>query len=452
MDSKGCNMSVLMQPWLAYGHISPFLELAKKLIERDFHIYFCSTPHNLNLIKKKLNQNHLLSLQLIELHLPSLPDLPPHHHTTNGLPTHLMSTLKTAFNRASSSFSEILKTLKPDLVIYDQNQPWAPEIASSYNIPAVYFSTFGAAVVSFAFHMLKNSGEAFPYPEIHFHNFRSSMIRVPREPSGDNFKRDDQCFLDSVKQSCDIVLIKTFREIEGKYIDYFSALSGKKLVPVGPLIEEQSTNEDENIEIMKWLDMKKESSTVFVSFGSECFLTKEEIEEVAHGLEFSGVNFIWVVRFPMGERVRVDEVLPKGFLERVGEERGLVVEGWAPQAKILGHASIGGFVSHCGWNSVLESMSFGVPIIALPMQLDQPLNARLVEEVGVGVEVTRDESGGLQREEIAQGITLVVVEKNGEGVRTKARKCVDVMRLKREEEIDGVVEELLSICRKGKLQ
>ncbi|GFY84680.1 UDP-Glycosyltransferase superfamily protein [Actinidia rufa] len=300
--------------------------------------------------------------------------------------------------------------------------------------------------------MLKNSGEAFPYPEIHFRNFRSSMIRVPREPSDDNFKRDDQCFIDSVKQSCDIVLIKTFREIEGKYIDYFSALSGKKLVPVGPLIEEQSTNEDENIEIMKWLDMKKESSTVFVSFGSECFLTKEEIEEVAHGLEFSGVNFIWVVRFPMGERVRVDEVLPKGFLERVGEERGLVVEGWAPQAKILGHASIGGFVSHCGWNSVLESMSFGVPIIALPMQLDQPLNARLVEEVGLGVEVNRDESGGLQREEIAQGIRLVVLEKNGEGVRTKARKCGDVMRLKREEEIDGVVEELLSICRKGKRQ
>ncbi|GFY84681.1 hypothetical protein Acr_03g0014550 [Actinidia rufa] len=363
MDSKGCNMSVLMQPWLAYGHISPFLELAKKLIERNFRIYFCSTPNNLNLIKKKLNQNQLLSLQLIELHLPPLPDLPPHHHTTNGLPTHLMSTLRTAFDSTSSSFSEILKTLKPDLVICEPNQPWAPAIASSYNIPAVHFSTFSAAVVSFALHMHKHSGEEFPYPEIHSRNFRSSMIRVPREPSGDNSKRDVQVFFDTLKQSCDIILTKTFREIEGKYIDYFSALSGKKLVPVGPLIEEQSTNEDENIEVMKWLDMKKESSTVFVSFGSECFLTKEEMEE-----------------------------------------------------------------------------------------LDQPLNARLVEEVGVGVEVTRDESGGLQREEISQGIRLVVVEKNGEGVRTKAREYGDVMRLKRGEEIDEVVEELLAICRNGKRQ
>ncbi|CAL5365387.1 unnamed protein product [Camellia sinensis] len=145
---------------------------------------------------------------------------------------------------------------------------------------------------------------------------------------------------------------------------------------------------------------KGEYSTLFVSFGSEYFMSKEEIEEIAHGLELSMVNFIWVVRFPNGEKVELEEALPKGFVDRLGE-RGLVVDGWAPQARILTHSSTGGFVSHCGWNSVLEGLKFGVPIVAMPMQFEQPLTAKLVEEVGVAVEVNRDINGRLNRDEIA---------------------------------------------------
>lgn len=112
----------------------------------------------------------------------------------------------------------------------------------------------------------------------------------------------------------------------------------KKLVPVGPLVEDPVEEDDheEGIEIIQWLDKKERSSTVFVSFGSEYFLPKEEMEGIALGLEFSGVDFIWVVRFPSGVKVKVDEELPKHFLERT-KERAMVVEGWAPQMKILGH-------------------------------------------------------------------------------------------------------------------
>ncbi|KAI8559298.1 hypothetical protein RHMOL_Rhmol04G0161000 [Rhododendron molle] len=455
MDTRGYSMKVLVQPWLAYGHISPYLELAKKLSERNFYIYFCSTPINLSTVRKKLDHKYLLSIQLVELHLPSLPDLPPSHHTTNGLPAHLMTTLKTAFDTAANSdFPEILRTLTPDLVIYDQNQPWAPAVASSHNIPAIQFLTFGAAVVSFGLHMFKNPGEAFPYPEMtRSRNFKRSTVHgTGKQPSGDEIMKEVHRFLESVNRSCDIILVKSFREIEGKYIDYLSTLAEKKILPVGPLVEDRvDMSEDENSkDIIQWLDKKEKSSTVFVSFGSECFLTKEEIEELAYGLELSQVNFIWVVRFPVGENVSVDLALPEGFLGRV-KERGIVVEGWAPQVEILRHSSIGGFVSHCGWNSAIESMKFGVPIIGVPMQIDQPLNARLIEETaGIGVEVRRDESGGLQREEIAQVIRRVVVEKDGEGVRTNARKLSESMGLKKEEEIDGVVDELLRLFRKGK--
>ncbi|GFP93057.1 beta-d-glucosyl crocetin beta-1 6-glucosyltransferase, partial [Phtheirospermum japonicum] len=103
----------------------------------------------------------------------------------------------------------------------------------------------------------------------------------------------------------------------------------------------------------------------------------------------SRVNFIWVLRFPLDEKIKsTREKLPRGFIERVGV-RGLVVEGWAPQRRILSHPSVGGFLSHCGWSSVMEGIFSGVPIVALPMHLDQPLNARLVEEVGLGEEAVR---------------------------------------------------------------
>ncbi|KAK3014112.1 hypothetical protein RJ639_010291 [Escallonia herrerae] len=131
----------------------------------------------------------------------------------------------------------------------------------------------------------------------------------------------------------------------------------------------------------------------------------------------------------------------------------MMVEGSATQAMILGHSSIGAFVSHCGWNSVIEGLKFGIPIIAMPVQHDQPINARLLEEVGVRVEAVRDKNGRLQREKVASVIKqVVVVEKEGEVVRKKARELSDNIRLKGDEEIDVVVEELELLCREKKCQ
>ncbi|KAK9282956.1 hypothetical protein L1049_011181 [Liquidambar formosana] len=442
MDIRESKISVLMFPWLAHGHISPFLELAKKLSNRNFHIYLCSTPINLTSIKPKISQKYSLSIQLVELHLPSLPDLPPHYHTTKGLPPHLMSTLKMAFHMSVPNFSNTLKTLNPNLLIYDILQPWAPVVASSYNIPAIQFLSTGAAFTSFADHLFKNTSVEFPFPSIYLHEYEKEKFNRLFESSSNGVKDEDHV-LGCRKESSKIVLIKTFREIEVKYIDYLSVSIGKKMVPVGPLVQDP-TDEDEPTDIIEWLDKKEKCSTVFVSFGSECFLSREEMEEVANGLELSEVNFIWVIRFPVGEKIKVGDALPEDFVKRIGE-RGLIVEGWAPQMRILEHSSVGGFVSHCGWSSVMEGMKFGVPIIAMPMQLDQPINARLVEEVGVGVEVKRKEDGRLDRKEIAKRIRKVVVEKSGEDVRRNARELSEKMKRKGDEEIDKVVQELLQV-------
>ncbi|KAH7840322.1 hypothetical protein Vadar_015551 [Vaccinium darrowii] len=309
------------------------------------------------------------------------------------------------------SFSRILQTLRPDLVIYDYFRP-RPSTADAleYKIPAVEFLTSGAAPLSYVYHMFNKPDVEFPFPEL---------------PSSLSFK-----------------------ELEGKYIDYLPTVTMKKTIAIGPLVQ-QNVDGDKNLEILQWLGTKDELSTVFVSFGSESFLSKEEREEIAHGLELSGVNFVWIVRFPTGERIVVEEALPVGFLKRI-EERGMVVDGWAPQAQILAHSSIGGFVSHCGWNSILESLNFGVPIIAVPMNNDQPVNAKLVEEVGVGLEVRRnDQNKRIDRDNIAQVIKKVVKDESGVDVRMKAREFSEIIRMKGERDIDGLVDELVQLCNEG---
>ncbi|KAL0453061.1 UNVERIFIED_CONTAM: Beta-D-glucosyl crocetin beta-1,6-glucosyltransferase [Sesamum latifolium] len=312
------SIDVLMFPWLGYGHITPYLELAKKLTRRGFNIYLCSTPATFSCLDRKITKNLSQSIKLVPLLLPPLPDLPPELHTTNGLPSHLMPSLKEAFDSSVNGFSNILKQLKPDLLIYDVIEPWAPLVAKEHNIPAVEFITSSSTMTSFMFHCFRKPLIEFPFPNIYFRDYEYSELKRLLEL--DPTERDRAS--EGVERSCKIVLIKGVRDIEGKYIDYVTSLFGKKFVPVGPLVQEPILDEkyDESSGILSWLDMKERKSTVFVSFGSEYFLTKEDFDEIAYGLELSNINFIWVVRFP---KVQMDcwrKHCQGGFLKGLGIE------------------------------------------------------------------------------------------------------------------------------------
>ncbi|CAN4126514.1 unnamed protein product [Withania somnifera] len=439
-----------MLPWLAHGHIGPFIELAKALSKRNFIMYICSTPVNMSSLKQTISDKDSISIKLVEFHLPNLPQLPPHYHTTNGLPPHLMSTLKNAMDMAKSNFFHILNTLKPDLVLYDFLHPWVPTMAAIQNTPCVLFLTPGAASCSYLFHIGKKKPiSEYPFSTIYLRDHEYIRNKQMFEPSEDDEVKDGYTATQRrvngcTDGSCEIILIKSIRELEGKYIDFLSILHNKRFVPVGPLVRAPETENDHS-EIMDWLNKKERCSTIFVSFGSEYFLTKEELEELALGLELSKVNFLWVVRFPVGQNISVEQVLPKDFVIKVGN-RGKIIQGWAPQLKILGHSSIGGFVSHCGWSSVMEGLKFGVPIIAMPMHLDQPLNAKLIVEVGIGEEVVRDKDGNIDRHEVAKVVRQVVAEKSGQRLRKKARDFKELLKSNGEKEIDQVVEELLNLC------
>ncbi|KAL8094562.1 hypothetical protein AgCh_036189 [Apium graveolens] len=170
--------------------------------------------------------------------------------------------------------------------------------------------------------------------------------------------------------------------------------------------------------------------------GGDC----AELRKAIESLEISDD----VILIKVGQEVNVIDKLPSGFHEKVGE-KGMIVKGWAPQAKILSHPSIGGFVSHCGWNFVKESMYFGAPIIAAPMQLDQPINSRLIIDFGTGIEVLRDANGRLEREMMASVIKQVVAEKRGSFVKKNARDLGASIRKKGDADMDEVIKELLQI-------
>ncbi|XP_073127792.1 beta-D-glucosyl crocetin beta-1,6-glucosyltransferase-like [Henckelia pumila] len=447
------SLKVFMLPWLAQGHITPFLELAKRLSRYNFQTYLCSTPANLTSFKGKIPEKYSHHVHLVELHLPSSPELPPHCHTTNGLPINRHPALRKALQSSKPRLSELLEELRPDFVLHDIILTWVGTVASRHGIPAASFFTAGAAMFSYFLHVMTRPGVDYPFPELRLSDFEFSMVRRTADSYEEEEKDPDHAEIRDPSRGPGVIFLNTSREVEGKYIDYLCELMNMELKPVGAMIQEPSPagggDDHEGMEIIRWLDRKEESSTVFVSFGSEYFLNKKDIEEIAHGLELSKANFIWVIRFPKGEEVDVSEVLPKGFVERVGDNKGKIVEKWAPQAKILNNSSIGGFVSHCGWNSLMESIDFGVPIIAMPMHLDQPMNAKLVVDLGVGVEVKRDEKGRLQRNEISRMIRYVLGKENGDCLRRKAREHGDKMRVRSREEMDGVVLKLQELCGKS---
>lgn len=187
--------------------------------------------------------------------------------------------------------------------------------------------------------------------------------------------------------------------------------------------------------VLDWLGMQPSESVIYVSFGSGGTLSAKQTNELAWGLELSRQNFVWVIRPPMDDdaaaalftsadgRDGIAEYLPDGFLERT-KKVGCVVPMWAPQAQILGHPSVGGFITHCGWNSSLESMVNGVPMIAWPLYAEQKMNAvMLTEELGVAIRPNVFPTKGVVgREEIATMVRRLMEESEGNAIRAKVKE------------------------------
>ncbi|OVA00841.1 UDP-glucuronosyl/UDP-glucosyltransferase [Macleaya cordata] len=231
----------------------------------------------------------------------------------------------------------------------------------------------------------------------------------------------------------DGILLNSFIDLEqGAMRALMKEEPGKPPVyPVGPLIQRHLTNRVDESGCLKWLDKQPRGSVLFVSFGSGGTLSYEQLIELAYGLEMSGQRFLWVVRGPNATAKGTYlshssndpfDFLPDGYLDRT-KGSGLLVHSWAPQIQILSHGSTGGFLSHCGWNSTLESIVYGVPMIAWPLFAEQKMNAiMLVEDVRVALRPRANENGFIGREEIAWVVRILIEGEEGKSLGNKMRE------------------------------
>ncbi|EXB77511.1 Hydroquinone glucosyltransferase [Morus notabilis] len=233
----------------------------------------------------------------------------------------------------------------------------------------------------------------------------------------------------------DGIMINSFNELEPTAIWSLQEKGAGKLrvYPVGPLVNvEPSTKVDES-NCLTWLDGQAHGSVLFVSFGSGGALSSHEMYELALGLEKSRQRFLWAVRRPNDKTAnatysRVDnqndspfDFLPDGFLDRT-RDRGLVLYSWVPQAQILSHGSIGGFLTHCGWNSTLESVVNGVPLIAWPLYAEQKMNAfMLTEDTKAALRPKANENDIVEREEIARVVKALIDGEEGQKLRNRMK-------------------------------
>ena len=172
---------------------------------------------------------------------------------------------------------------------------------------------------------------------------------------------------------------------------------------------------------LKWLNDKPKGSVVYVSFGSLASLNEGQMEEIAWGLKESENYFLWVVRESEKDK------LSKNIRE-ILFEKGLIVT-WCPQLQVLSHKAVGCFVTHCGWNSTLEAVSLGVPMIVVPHWSDQPTNAKYIVDVWkIGVKATKDEKGIIKRETLKHCIKETMEEGKGNELKNNAIKWRDLIR------------------------
>ncbi|CAJ1948880.1 unnamed protein product [Sphenostylis stenocarpa] len=433
---KATHIAVI--PGLGFTHLVPILHFSKRLVELHPHVHVtCIVPSlgSLPSASKAILETLPPNINPILLPPVNLSDLPQGIRPT--IQIHL------AMTHSMQSIHDTLKciTSKIPLVamVIDSFAYEAQDFAQEFNMLSYVYFPCAVTTLATYFYMPKLDEEtSCEYPDLThpiqipgclpFHGRDLCTLARDRSSLGYEF------FLQRVKRMprVDGVLVNSFLEME---IGPIRALEDEgtgypPVYPVGPIVQ-TGTACTIGLESLTWLDNQQVGSVLYVCFGSGGTLSQEQIIELAYGLELSNHKFLWVVRAPsdeansayLGEQNHVDplEFLPSGFLERT-KEQGMVLPSWAPQTQILSHSSVGGFLTHCGWNSTLESVLNGVPLITWPLFAEQMMNAVVLSEgLKVGVRPRVNENGLVDRVETVEVIKRLMEGKEGGEMRRRMK-------------------------------
>ncbi|KAF8020145.1 hypothetical protein BT93_G0753 [Corymbia citriodora subsp. variegata] len=374
MGSESHRFHILFFPFMASGHMILMIDMAKLFAIRGCKSTLIATLHEeptLKSIAKTKDSGLDIGVVTVTLHPKDL-ELP-------------------------------IEKLAPDGLISDIFFPWTTEIAAKCGIPRLVFHRTSASSIA--------GTECLDYvrEETEFTKFYNEVKESEKRSFG--------------------VVMNSFYELEPAYVDHYRTFLGRRSWT-------KHTGNRASIdqhECIKWLDSKQPNSVIYICFGSMANFNARQLHEIAVALEASGQRFIWVVKKDTNVEEGKEESLPDGYESRI-RNKGLIIRGWAPQVLILDHEAIGGFVKHCGWNSTLEAVTAGMPMVTWPVTAEQFHNKLFVIQVlKVGVDIGVKQWGRLfgdsvKSERVEEAVKRVPMGEEAEEMRRRAKALVEMAR------------------------
>ncbi|KAJ7961727.1 Glycosyltransferase [Quillaja saponaria] len=424
---KKARAHCLVLPYPAQGHINPLLQFSKRLEHKGARVTLVTTHFIINSLHKESSSSS------IQLETISDGFDEGGYEEAGSAEAYLErfwlvgpKTLVELLEKLSSSGNQV------DCIVYDSFMPWVLDIAKKFGLIGAVIFTQCNAVNNIYYHVhrgklklpLSDTEFLLPgLPPLAPYDLPSFLYAFGTYPG----------FLEMVVgqfsniEKADWVLCNTIYELETEVTDWMAKMWPVRTI--GPAIpsmfldKQLEDDRDYGFSIfkpdseacMKWLDDKPIGSVVYVSFGSWATLDAEQMDEIANGLKDCGSPFLWVVR------TSEEDKLPKDILN-TSNEKGLVVT-WCPQLQVLAHESVGCFMTHCGWNSILEALSLGVPMIGVPQISDQSTNAKFIMDVWkMGIRTHVDEKGIVSRQAVESCIREILDGDRGKEIKSNANK------------------------------
>ncbi|XP_058772437.1 soyasapogenol B glucuronide galactosyltransferase-like [Vicia villosa] len=448
------NLNVIFLPFLCTSHTIPMIDMARIFAMHGVNITIFTTAGNVGIFQKCIDRDISLG-RYIKTHILEFPaqqvGLPIGIETMNANTS--LDTAKKIYEASLLLQPQIEsylfdKLFEVDCIVSDMFYTWTVEAAAKLGVPRIVFcpaSIFSrCAELSFELHATEADSENVKIVGLP-HKLEIARLQLPDwllEPSefGSIMKEVN----DSTRRSYGAVF-NSFYDMEGAYEEHYKNVFGTKCWSLGPVsfwanedLSDKAERGDEKVEegdvLLQWLNSKKENSVIYVSFGSISKFPISQLIEIAHALEASTHDFIWVVRKNNedGGSGEGEEGFMEDFEKRVRESnKGYLIWGWAPQLLILENKAIGGIVTHCGWNTTIESINAGLPMVTWPLFSEQFFHEKLVVEVlriGVSIGVRKwkvwNEFEGevVKREDIGKAIGLMMENgKEAKEMRSRAK-------------------------------
>ncbi|KAL3514159.1 hypothetical protein ACH5RR_026876 [Cinchona calisaya] len=434
----------ILVPTPGQGHINPMMKIAKLLHQRGFHITFVNTQSiHQRLLESQVSLKGLSTFQFL-----AIPD-----GLSDAVVVDVPAIVRSMENNLLAPFRELVMRINDNAasniippitcIVSDGCLSFTLEVAEELSIPNVLLWTHGACgIMAYAsFHQLVEKGLT-PLKDSSFLTNGYLDTAIDWIPGMEGIRlRDLPTFIRTTDKEdimvhfnirivershkASAIIVNTFDTLECEILDELKTMF-PKLSTIGPLhlMENQPPEDDETSSFgsnlwredggyLEWLDSKESHSVLYVNFGTSTHMTANMLTELAWGLAKSKQNFLWIIRSDLVARDTIN--LPIEFKNEI-KERGLIAS-WCKQEKVLNHPAIGGFLTHCGWNSTLESISAGVPMICWPALFEQTTNCWFCcNKWGVGVELGSE----LRRDNIENLVKELMLTEKGKKMKDKA--------------------------------